>query len=108
MVDQTEGAGLGIIIIVLMLRKIGLSRNNYKVFTNETETITQMLLPLNTEIDKQMDSLYEEFVDNLQTIPVFEETLTNFVNLASILLQMQMITCLLKQFQRMFRLPQFC
>ena len=83
MVDQTEGAGLGIIIIVLMLRKIGLSRNNYKVFTNETETITQMLLPLNTEIDKQMDSLYEEFVDNLKTIPVFEETLTNFVNLAS-------------------------
>ena len=52
MVDQTEGAGLGIIIIVLMLRKIGLSRNNYKVFTNETETITQMLLPLNKEVDR--------------------------------------------------------
>ena len=83
MVDQTEGAGLGIIIIVLMLRKIGLSRNNYKVFTNETETITQMLLPLNKEVDRQMDSLYEEFVDNLQTIPVFEETLSNFAELTA-------------------------
>ena len=78
MVDQTEGAGLGIIIIILMLRKIGLSRNNYKVFTNETETITQMLLPLNQEINNQMDSLYEEFVENLNTIPVFEEVLSSF------------------------------
>ncbi|MBO7583809.1 MAG: HDOD domain-containing protein [Treponema sp.] len=83
MVDQTEGAGLGIIIIVLMLRKIGLSRNNYKVFTNETETITQMLLPLNQEIDKQMDSLYEEFVDNLKTIPVFEDVLEQFTKMTA-------------------------
>ena len=83
MVDQTEGAGLGIIIIVLMLRKIGLSRNNYKVFTNETETITQMFLPLNKEINEQMDSLYEEFVGGLNTIPVFEEALTSLADAAA-------------------------
>ena len=83
LVDQTEGAGLGIIIIVLMLRKIGLSRENYKVFTNDTETITQMILPLNKVIDKQMESLYEEFVDNLNTIPVFEETLKEFSDAAA-------------------------
>ena len=83
LVDQTEGAGLGIIIIVLMLRKIGLSRDNYKVFTNDTETITQMILPLNKEIDKQMEALYEEFVDNLNTIPVFEETLKEFSDAAA-------------------------
>ena len=83
MVDQTEGAGLGIIIIVLMLRKIGLSRDNYKVFTSDNETITQMLLPLNKEIDRQMDSLYEEFVDNLETIPVFEDTLKEFADKAA-------------------------
>ena len=83
MVDQTEGAGLGIIIIVLMLRKIGLSRDNYKVFTSETETITQMLLPLNAEIDRQMDSLYDAFIDSLNTIPVFEETLKDFADSAT-------------------------
>ena len=82
-VDQTEGAGLGIIIIVLMLRKIGLSRNNYKVFTNENETITQMLLPLNSEIDGQIDSLYEEFIGNLNTIPVFENKLKEITDAAS-------------------------
>lgn len=83
MVDQTEGAGLGIIIIVLMLRKIGLSRNNYKVFTNDTETVTQMLLPLNEEIDSQMDSLYEEFVQNLNTIPVIKEVFDGLTDIAA-------------------------
>ena len=83
MVDQTEGAGLGIIIIVLMLRKIGLSRNNYKVFTNDTETITQMFLPLNQEIEGQIDSMYEEFTSGTDSIPVFEEKLDSFTKIAS-------------------------
>ena len=83
MVDQTEGAGLGIIIIVLMLRKIGLSRDNYKVFTSETETITQMLLPLNQVIDIQMDSLYDAFIDTLNAIPVFEDSLNQFADSAT-------------------------
>ena len=83
MVDQTEGAGLGIIIIVLMLRKIGLSRDSYKVFTNETETITQMLLPLNKIIESNLDSLYEEFVSNINEIPVFEESLNSIADIAT-------------------------
>ncbi len=83
MVDQTEGAGLGIIIIILMLRKIGLSRNNYKVFCTEDETVTQMLLPLNKQINEQMDSLYEAFIQVLNTIPVFEGTLKSLAETAA-------------------------
>ena len=82
-IDQTEGAGLGIIIIVLMLRKIGLPRDSYTVFATDTETVTQMILPLNAEINKNMDCLYQEFVENLDTIPVFEESLKEFAELAA-------------------------
>ncbi|MBO7132418.1 hypothetical protein J6V85_04175, partial [Candidatus Saccharibacteria bacterium] len=63
------------IIIVLMLRKIGLSHVNYKVFSTDKETITQMILPLNKEMNCMMDLLYDEFVGGLNTIPVFEETI---------------------------------
>lgn len=82
-IDQTEGAGLGIIIIVLMLRKIGLPKDSYKVFSTDAETVTQMILPLNAQINKDMDSLYEEFVGSLNTIPVFEEALEDFEKLAA-------------------------
>lgn len=82
-IDQTEGAGLGIIIMVLMLRKIGMSSDNYKVFSTDSETITQMILPLNAEINRQMDLLYEEFVDSLKIIPVFEENLKELKTIAA-------------------------
>ena len=81
-IDQTEGAGLGIIIMVLMLQKIGLSKDNFKIFSTDTETITQMILPLNAQINKQMDSLYGEFTENLNAIPVFEENVNEFLKLA--------------------------
>ena len=81
-IDQTEGAGLGIIIIVLMLQKIGLSQENYKVFSSDTETITQMLLPLNEQMNSTMDNLYEAFVDALNTIPVFDNALSLYAKLA--------------------------
>ena len=82
-IDQTEGAGLGIIIIVLMLRKIGLPRDSYKFFSTDKETITQMLLPLNDQINKDMDKLYGTFIDQIETIPVFEESIKGFAELAA-------------------------
>ncbi len=80
-VDQTEGAGLGIIIMVLMLQKIGLSKSNFKIFSTDTETITQMILPLNAQINKQMDNLYEQFTEVMNTFPVFEESIQDFSKL---------------------------
>ncbi len=82
-VDQTEGAGLGIIIMVLMLEKIGLSKDNFKIFSTETETINQMILPLNAQTNLKMNTLYEEFVNSLDTIPVFEEAIREFSELAA-------------------------
>lgn len=81
-VDQTEGAGLGIIIMVLMLQKIGLSKENFKIYSTDTETITQMILPLNAKINKEMDSLYEQFTEVLDTVPVFEESIKEYSELA--------------------------
>ena len=71
--DQTEGAGLGIIIIILMLSKIGLSKSNYKVISTEKETITSIDLPLNSEIKADVESLARDFNDNITSIPVVKK-----------------------------------
>lgn len=75
LLDQTEGAGLGIIIIILMLEKIGLSKDDYKVFTNDTETITQIMLPLNKEVKTGIETACLECVQTQNEIPVLEEAL---------------------------------
>ncbi|MGL4982068.1 MAG: hypothetical protein ACRC4W_04355 [Treponemataceae bacterium] len=44
--DNAEGAGLGIVILVIMLRKIGLSDDGYRVFVDGEETVVKLTLDL--------------------------------------------------------------
>ncbi len=44
-IDQTEGSGLGIITIVIMLRKLGLSMDCLKFRTTDEETIAEIVIP---------------------------------------------------------------
>lgn len=74
--DQTEGAGLGIIIIILMLQKIGLSKQNYKVFCTDTETVTRIELPLNDKYIEYMDIISDDFVKTQNAIPVLKNNLS--------------------------------
>lgn len=45
-VDSSEGAGLGIVSIILILKKIGLDKSAFNVYCNNRETITGITLPL--------------------------------------------------------------
>jgi len=40
-IDETEGAGLGLIILTLMLKKVGLSEENFQIASEGEETITR-------------------------------------------------------------------
>ena len=44
-IDQTEGSGLGIITIVIMLRKLGLNMECLKFSTTEDETVATIEIP---------------------------------------------------------------
>lgn len=68
--DQTEGAGLGIIIIILMLQKVGLSKENYQVFTTDTETVTRMILPCNKDIYDGASVISSEFINLQNSLPI--------------------------------------
>lgn len=81
--DQTEGAGLGIIIMMLMLQKIGLSKENYKIFVKDGETVTRIEIPLNQKITLDIFSLYDVFIKNQTTIPVIGENLEQLNKLLS-------------------------
>lgn len=72
-IDQSEGAGLGIIIIILMLQKVGLSKDNFKVFTTDTETITQIILPCDKRIAAGVEIVSYEYISLQNKIPVVRE-----------------------------------
>ena len=71
--DQSEGAGLGIIIIILMLQKVGLSKDNYQVLSEGDETVTRIILPCNTTVFSGVEMLAYEFVNLDDSIPILKE-----------------------------------
>ena len=80
--DATEGAGLGIIIIILMLQKVGLSKDNYKVYTTEDETVTSILLPVNQQFNSEVTDLLVKFVSMQEKFPILE---SNFAEINRIM-----------------------
>lgn len=47
-IDQTEGSGLGIITVLVMLKKLGLDANNLKFDITENETVATIEIPKDT------------------------------------------------------------
>ena len=81
--DSTEGAGLGIIIIILMLQKVGLSKDNYKVYTTENETVTSIILPVNQQFNSEVTELLVKFVSIQKKVPVLESNFTKIKEVLS-------------------------
>ena len=73
--DDSEGAGLGLVILILMLEKIGMSKENFQTIANETETITRISLPLSEEIQNEINTISEEFSNAIQDLPQFPQNI---------------------------------
>lgn len=43
--DTSEGAGLGLVMMILMLKNIGLSENSLTIFPKDDETVTMLTIP---------------------------------------------------------------
>ena len=73
--DNSEGAGLGLIIMILMLSKIGLTEENFQTLCEKGETITRIILPLNKETADNLSRLSQEFVKTINELPHFPENI---------------------------------
>lgn len=78
--DESEGAGLGLIIMVLMLEKIGLTEENYQVLCENGETITRIILPLSPKTAEGFSAVSKEFAVLIEELPNFPESITKINN----------------------------
>ncbi|OJF76601.1 MAG: hypothetical protein BKP49_06395 [Treponema sp. CETP13] len=79
--DDTEGAGLGIIIMVLMLKKIGVSDDNYTILSENGETISRIILPLNKQKQETISEISRELVVLIDQLPHFPDNILHIINL---------------------------
>jgi putative nucleotidyltransferase with HDIG domain len=73
--DDSEGAGLGLVILVLMLKKMGLDEDCFDIYGTETETIAKIIIPLGKTRVENLSILSSAIVDSVNTLPKFPENI---------------------------------
>jgi len=73
--DDTEGAGLGLVILVLMLKKMGLDEDCFDITGTDTETIARIFIPLEKTRLENLTSLSKTIVENVDSLPQFPENI---------------------------------
>ncbi len=73
--DDSEGAGLGLVILVLMLKKIGLDEDCFDIIATDTETIARIVIPLDKTSVENLAILANAIVENVHSLPQFPENI---------------------------------
>jgi putative nucleotidyltransferase with HDIG domain len=71
--DSREGAGLGFIIIILMLKKIGLTREEFDIRSEQNKTVTEISIPLSLITEEQSQTINDLLSREIKDIPQFPE-----------------------------------
>lgn len=82
-IDQSEGAGLGIIIMILMLEKIGLTEENFQILCENGETITRIILPFNEKTQRGLSVVSHEFISIIDSLPQIPDNIIKINQLLS-------------------------
>ncbi len=73
--EDDEGAGLGIIISLIMLRKIGVSDENFFVLAENGETIMRVVVPVLEMNPAGISSFSKQVVDYIEAVPKFPDNI---------------------------------
>jgi len=73
--DDSEGAGLGLVILVLMLKKMGLDEDCFDIRSNNKETIARIMVPLDQIRVENISVLSEVIANSITSLPQFPENI---------------------------------
>ncbi|MFW6251386.1 MAG: HDOD domain-containing protein [Alkalispirochaetaceae bacterium] len=72
--DDSEGAGLGIVILVLMLKKIGLDEDRFDIEVRNGETIAHLNVPMAAVKKESLKAISEKLAHEIDSLPKFPES----------------------------------
>lgn len=76
--DSSEGAGLGVVTTVLMIRSLGLPENAFEFFPDAAnkETVARVAIPLDTVPESIAEDISTVIAREIKSIPTFPEKIT--------------------------------
>jgi HD-like signal output (HDOD) protein len=71
--DNTEGAGLGIVLVTLLLRNSGIDVNSYRIVSDGKSTRTSLTVPFKLRPSKITTGIKTQIIKEVDGIPTFPE-----------------------------------
>ncbi|PKL41244.1 MAG: HD family phosphohydrolase [Spirochaetae bacterium HGW-Spirochaetae-1] len=81
--DDTEGAGLGIVLTILFLKNMGIDPKTFSITTNGNETKTTLFVPRDLRPPQITSKIRDEIVADVEGIPTFPENIVRLLNLCN-------------------------
>jgi len=82
--DDSEGAGLGLIMAMMLFRNTGLGADNFKIYKKENLTITTLTIPKILTPQGSRHEITERILKEIDEIPAFPDNITEIQKLCSI------------------------
>lgn len=79
--DDTEGAGLGLVILILMLKKLGMSEDNFQVLCEGGVTKTRITMAADKMRENSISVISEELEKTIEELPQFPKSITRLITL---------------------------
>jgi putative nucleotidyltransferase with HDIG domain len=79
--DDSEGAGLGIVILILMLRKMGLDEEAFEIEGENGVTTASITIPVGEVHLEKLDLLTKQIVDEIEALPQFPDNIVHLQKL---------------------------
>jgi putative nucleotidyltransferase with HDIG domain len=73
--DDSEGAGLGIVVMVLMLKKMGLDEDCFNIEGVDGKTIAKLVIPMDQTKVKTVTALTQTIVKDIDSLPQFPQNI---------------------------------
>lgn len=81
--DTSEGAGLGIVILILMLKKIGLDEDAFRIEVEGGETVAALNIPFSEVHVQKLDLLSQQIIKEVENLPQFPDNIIYLQKLIS-------------------------
>lgn len=79
--DSTEGAGLGLIMNIMLLKTSGIGIENFSLDSNGKITEATLKIPYSVNKPQEIKKIHNEVIKNIQSIPVFPEAINRVIQL---------------------------
>jgi putative nucleotidyltransferase with HDIG domain len=80
-IDSTEGAGLGILILLQFLKRIGLGEEAFAIEAQNGETVASLVIPMSQVQLEKISVLTQAIVRDVDSLPHFPETIMELIRL---------------------------